>query len=365
MTFCSTTGFILAPYFPCYGKLTDNQIFSKIFDNQIPIMAPFIEMLKTHSSTTLVLDRGFQGWKNQFEAKQKNDPSFFPNLKIVLPVNKCDSETGQYSKIDVDESRLKVTSLRGIVERVHSQIKTFKFFYQENNSNFLRNNLGFLLNFIISSLNKFGYARRTGKDTETFSAEESVNTLKGFHPRKFYSELNSFLVSQTHDLSYRKRSNWIEHSFLKIPEYFPFLNETEIESMSGGPYGLKKAKQYRKKILQLLQERADLIGPDSRSNTSYATIGAVKTYRTLLLNEKMASEYLNADFVLRLDVPSFFGSTRKYIVAIAGRKTENGIIFDTGCTCSTGSRSTPCVHGTLAFYLFCNFLQNNEEFPVE
>ena len=103
-----------------------------------------------------------------------------------------------------------------------------------------------------------------------------------------------------------------------------------------------------------------MIGPDSRSNTTYATIGAVKTYRTLILNEKMARDYLNANFVLRLDVPSFFGSTRKYITAIAGRKTEKGLLFDTGCTCSTGSRSTPCVHGTLAFFLFSNLLKINE-----
>ena len=73
----------------------------------------------------------------------------------------------------------------------------------------------------------------------------------------------------------------------------------------------------------------------------------------------MAQKYLNANFVLRLDVPSFFGSTRKYITAIAGRKTQKRTLFDTGC--STGSRSTPCVHGTLAFFLFCNLLQKNED----
>ena len=82
------------------------------------------------------------------------------------------------------------------------------------------------------------------------------------------------------------------------------------------------------------------------------TTGAVKTYQTFILNEKMAQNYLNAKFVFRLDVPSFFGSTRKYITAIACRETEKGTLFDTGCTCSTGSRSTPCVHGTLAFFSF-------------
>ena len=87
------------------------------------------------------------------------------------------------------------------------------------------------------------------------------------------------------------------------------MNESEIESLTGGPYSLKKAKQYKKKILELLQDRAELIGPDSRSNTSYVTKGAVKTYRTLILKEKMAQDYLNANFVLRLDVSSFFCST--------------------------------------------------------
>ena len=61
-----------------------------------------------------------------------------------------------------------------------------------------------------------------------------------------------------------------------------------------------------------------------------------------------------------MKVPSFFGSTRKYITAIAVRETEKGTIFDTGCTCSTGSRSTPCVYGTLTFFLFCNLLQKHE-----
>ena len=83
-----------------------------------------------------------------------------------------------------------------------------------------------LSNFVISSLNKFRYSRRSGNESETFSAQESVNTLMGLHPRKFRSDLNKFLVSQSHDLSYKKRywveRNWVEHIYLKIPEYFPF-----------------------------------------------------------------------------------------------------------------------------------------------
>ena len=194
MTFCSTTGHVVAPYFFSFGKYTDNQIFQKIFDNEISVLAPFLEMLQNHQSTTLVLDRGFQGWKNKFEERQKSDSNFYPYLKIVLPVNSTDCETGQYSSKDVDESRLKVTSIRGIVEKVHARIKTFKFFYQENNSKFLTNNLELLSNFVISSLNKFGYSRRSGNESETFSAQESVNTLMGLHPRKFRSDLNKFLV---------------------------------------------------------------------------------------------------------------------------------------------------------------------------
>ena len=54
MTFCSTTGHVVAPYFSSFGKYTDNQIFQKNFDNEISVLAPFLEMLQNHQSKTLV-----------------------------------------------------------------------------------------------------------------------------------------------------------------------------------------------------------------------------------------------------------------------------------------------------------------------
>ena len=271
------------------------------------------------------------------------------------------TETNQYHSSEVDESRLKVTSCRSIVERIHSRIKIFKFLQQENNATFLKNHLEPLSNFVIASLNKFGFSRRTGVETESFPAPEIFQTLSGKHPRKFYSNLNDFLLSQTHPLSYKKRANWTEMRYTEVSKFFPKLSEREIESMSGGVFGLEKAKKYRKHILKVFEERAELLRSNSRSNSTYASGGVVKTFRTMFLDKKMAKDFLEADQCLRLDIPSYFGSTRKFITAIACRNSENQMLFDTACTCSTGSRSTPCVHGTLAFYLFCNFLKKNEQ----
>ena len=51
--------------------------------------------------------------------EQKNR---FPNLRIITPVDKQD-QTGRYSRDEVDESRKKVTSIRGIVEEFHGHQK--------------------------------------------------------------------------------------------------------------------------------------------------------------------------------------------------------------------------------------------------
>ena len=69
MTFTSTTGLILAPYTAFFGKLTDNQIFDKIFAGEVPELSNLLKMIQ-ENNVSLILDRGFQGWKNKFEEKQ-------------------------------------------------------------------------------------------------------------------------------------------------------------------------------------------------------------------------------------------------------------------------------------------------------
>ena len=66
------------------------------------------------------MDRGFISFKDYMEKEEQKVR--FPNLKIITPVDTKD-QSGRYSKEEVDQSRIQVTSIRASVEQVHGHQK--------------------------------------------------------------------------------------------------------------------------------------------------------------------------------------------------------------------------------------------------
>ena len=224
----------------------------------------------------------------------------------------------------------------------------------------MKDHLQNLLNFAVGSLNKWGYNRISGKSIQTFTPEEKFrNLFLKENDKIFESKLNSYLVDTSHVLSYKKRSVWEEFPYTSIESFFPVLTEREIDSFTTGIFSLRKAKKYKKNVLSVLKERSNyLVQKNSTDQTTNTSLNS-KIYRTMKLKPEICKLYLNCDVCIRVDIPSYFGSSRKFIAAIAIKKVENEYMFSFACTCSTGSRFSPCAHNSLNLYLFGFFLKQN------
>ena len=350
MSICSTTGLIVAEYCMFEGRKNDSAILRDIFEEKVEALKGFLEMVKANDCL-FIMDRGFEHFISWVKEKQKNDPSFYPRLKMIMPCKKTDKETKQYEKMAVNYSRSHVTAIRFIVENLHAWEKLFLLLRVENQHSFLLKHFK-IVNFVAASLNHFGYQRKTGKISQTFSALEKFELLTKEHPLIFESQLNDFLMTNDHPLSYRKRQNWKELNFSQISDIFPDVTVRDIQTLTGGPYLLHKALGYVTYICDVLKERENIIKYRAINEVISTSTMSKGVYRTLVMDGHFPQEYIQAQKILRVDIPSFYSSTRKFIAVIGIRSNENSQTFTFGCTCSTGGRTTPCVHNVLVCYLF-------------
>ena len=349
-TICTTTGLVVADYFPIDGKLNDSQIMINIFEQKYPQMEKFLNMIENRD-TLLVLDRGYNAFINWLKSKQLVNPEFYPKLKTIMPCHKVDPVTKQYPQKDVDESRRLVTSVRNVIENLHGWIKIFLIFRYENQPTFILNHFK-ILNFISASLNKFGVMRVSAKRRETFTPSERIAILSKQSPFMFESKLNEHLVDQNSQLFYRKRQVLTELSYSEIPNFFPDLSVRQIESLNGGPYTLRKGRQYVDFILEKLREREANRIPGVVPEQNSTSTSNQKAFRTMILKAGLAEEIIGAERILRVDVPSFFGSQRKFATLVAYKIENNSPKFSFACTCNCGNRFTPCVHNIVNVFIF-------------
>ena len=351
MSICSTTGLVVAEYCLFEGRKNDSAILIEIFEDKHEVFKEFLEMVKANDCL-FIMDRGFEHFISWVKTKRKNDPSFYPQLEMVMPCKKTDKETKQYEKEPVNYSRSHVTAIKFIVENLHAWEKLFLMVRVENKHSFLTKHFG-ILNFVAASLNYFGYRRKTGKTCETFTALEKFNLLTKEHPMIFDSHLNGFLMTNDHALNYRKRQNWTELNFSQISNIFPDVTVRDIQTLTGGPYLLHKALGYVSHVCEVLKERENLRKSRGMNDTiSTSTMSTRGVYRTLVMDGQLPQKYIQAQKIIRVDIPSFYSSARKFIAVIGIRSNENGHKLSFGCSCSTGGRTTPCVHNVLVCYLF-------------
>ena len=81
-------------------------------------------------------------------------------------------EDGRYSRAEVDESRLKVTSIRSIVECYHGAQKRWKIMSDRLDYHFSRQHFLNIHMTINAFINKFGINKRSQTTTSTFEARE-------------------------------------------------------------------------------------------------------------------------------------------------------------------------------------------------
>ena len=114
---------------------------------------------------------------------------------------------------------------------------------------------------------------------------------------------------------------------------------------------LEKAIQYEDTIIEVLTERVSYLNQKNDDATTVSSTNR-KVYRTMLLDQSKARQYLGVDYCLRCDIPSYFSSHRKFSTALCFKWEDEKIKFSFGCSCSTGGRYTPCAHNSLLMYLF-------------
>jgi len=362
MTICATDGHLILPYRLYEGRQNDSKIMRSIFENQTGEFDTFIDLVKT-KPCILICDRGFVGFRKWLESSQQQNPDFFPEVKVLIPVNQQD-ENDQYDQAAADESRKLVTSIRMVVEQVHGHQKIFGVAKNEHQLHFMDKHFHAIILFINGSLNAFGYARRGKPSIRRFSDEEKYLFLTE-NPWLFASTLNIDIHDAESCVYVNRRRFWTEYPYYseELLRHFPKLSDKIIDEFTGGIYQKKKAKTYIRNLLNLLQIRAD--GLDSRdgsqaTNTTATSSGTRKVYRVMSL-ERAAQEahYPNFQILLRMDIPSFYSGSRKFKTFIAVKKVplDGSYKFCFACTCSTGLRTTPCAHGILVLYLYAHRLK--------
>lgn len=146
-----------------------------------------------------------------------------------------EDENGRYTREEVDESRLKVTSIRSIVECFHGAQKRWKIMSDRLDYYFSRDHFLNIHMTINAFINKFGINKRNQTTTSTFEANERYLQLTN-NPMIVDSELYKMIIEKGSDLDYRKQSKnvWIEILFGEgHRKYFPSLTEREIKSLTG------------------------------------------------------------------------------------------------------------------------------------
>jgi len=321
-----------------------------------------LEFLK-NNKVLLIADRGFERFETYL--KKPEVQAVYPHLEIIMPVITKDKKDKRYSRENADQSRLLVTSCREIVERYHGQQKVFNIMKQPLDIKFHIRHFIPIHRIINGIINRFGIRRRAARSQLTFEADERYLLLTK-NDSIIDSDLYLHVTEPGHDLDYRKRSKTIWREIYydsgELRDLFPPTNENTIKRLTAGPYLYIKARSYKKEMFALYHHRKTQ--QLDRFNDSQSTIASESSQiasksRKVYKIERLSPDYLKKHFpsqgftsLLRFDVNSFYKGSHKYKTYIALKKQGPDSKFSFGCTCSTGSRTTPCVHSILVLRLF-------------
>ena len=339
--------------------MTDNEIMLKIFQDPDKYNArELVDLIKSHD-TILIGDRGFERFKEWIETNDE-----FQSVKVKLPVNKViDKKLKQYTRHDVDESRTYVTAIRYIVEQIHGAQKQWKLLASEFTIRWGERHFLEIHMIINGFLNAFGINKRTLGKTRTFTDIERFAQLT---KNEFIIDtpLYNLITTPDHDLHYTKRGQacWSEifYDDSQLRNAFFRMSVKQIQSLTAGPFLHRKAGGYKKTQLQLFIERQQWRSQRSLDQTT-STVDSVATpsisYKIEKLSPLLLHKYFpeeNLTSLFRFDINSYFAKSHKFktYIGIKNHPSEPKLTF--GCTCSTGTRLTPCVHNILILSLFAN-----------
>lgn len=108
-------------------------------------------------------------------------------------------------------------------------------------------------------------------------------------------------------------------------------------------------QQYEKRREQVLQNLNN-----SMPSSVFTVNNSNMTYKIQRLRNDLVTRYFpehNFTHILRFDVGSYYKRSTKFKSYVAIERNGRQHKFSFACTCSTGSRSTPCVHSVLAVVL--------------
>ena len=349
----------------CYllGSWTDNKIIIEIFTNPAKYDAfELVELIRSHD-TILIGDRGFDGFKEWIKSNE-----LFRSVEVKLPANKViDTKLKQYPRKEVNDSRTYVTATRYIVECVHGAQKKYKLLSGELTFDFAKRHFLKVHMIINSFLNCFGINKRSLGTNRTFTDLERYLQLT---KNNLIIESDLYkLITQVdnddkfHDLHWKKRSKniWSEiiHDQSILRGAFFRLNIKQIQSLTGGPFLHRKAKGYKRNQMNLFEQRKEW--RLSQLEDSFATIDTITRPTMSYKIEKLNNIYLNKYFsnigltsLFRFDINSYFAKSHKFKTYIGIKNHPSNPKLTFGCTCSTGTRLTPCVHSILVLSMFAN-----------
>ena len=333
-------------YFP--GRESDNSILSRTFEREFSCFAGFMDIIDQSEEVILILDRGYANFKKSFERKQADDPAYFPQVKIKIPVDVIDPVTKQYPTQIADMSRLQITSLRWAVEVFHRRIKIFGICSNIHQLSFIQANFNNIYQFLTSSIKVFGYSRRSNSESTLFNATEKFMLLSN-NPFLFDCSIKEEVHNVESPIHPKKRRHFSEIYFKdsNLIQKFQHLTEDMILKLSGGIFLFNKSKSYDNVLRQALELRArdrfqNLGDRSTVTRTSrYQQLNKLEVLDRVILE----AHFPNIHYLIRVNIPSFHQSQGRMLSYIALNQQNQ---FHFYCSCPSGMRSMPCAH-SLAF----------------
>ena len=312
--------------------------------------------------------RGFRDFANWVESEEGQNE--FPFLSCKLPVMRKD-ETGRYTTEESDKSRTEVTKIRHVVENAHAAQKTFRYFkhahdLSEFEKHFLKNH-----RFINACLNRFGFARRTQTESRAFTSEYPGYELITDNPFIVKTNLSEVICISSHEMNWKRRNNsvWKELTYNdpRLLGLFTMVDDQLLGDLTGGSFALRTARAYQEGQLAYLQKRTEELNrrdPDLEAERSVVTYNTEQLNRSFRFRVEKLREpvrlqhFPQLDHVIRMDICSKMSKWKRYKTFVGIQLSDDRCRYSFGCTCSTGNRSTPCVHGILFLYLFGQIIPN-------
>ena len=156
--------------------------------------------------------------------------------------------------------------------------------------------------------------------------------------------MTNWIVEPQHVFCYSKQRMWTEFSFddNNFISRFPSYSEKKIQSLTVGPYALRKCKANVRTFMDAYEARKNQI----INNLSYDMISSLRsnttasglhlTYKCQSLHVDSIQQYMpRFQHVLRFDIPSFYSLHRKFKSYVAVSKGRREHFYSFGCTCVT------------------------------